>query len=150
MADGDDRLLGPPTTDQVLETALKLTGSSYCGSGDLAEEGADIAVARCGIAPAAFASGLVVAGTDPRPFAQPSRVAKRGHVHPDFNQEFRRGQPINAGHGHQQLQGRLMGLERLHQIAFEVSPLRLQSPEVMTKGLGDEAMIRAQFALERR
>ncbi len=43
-----------------------------------------------------------------------------------------------------------MGLERLHPIAFEVSPLRLQSPEMMTKGVGDEAMVRTPFALERR
>ena len=43
-----------------------------------------------------------------------------------------------------------MGLEGLHQITFEVSQLRLQSLEVMTNSLGDEAMIRTQFTLERR
>ena len=62
-------------------------------------------------------------GTDPGPLAQPPGIAKCGHINANFDQEFRRGQPINAGHGHQQLQGRLMGLERLHQIAFEVGQL---------------------------
>ena len=123
MADGDNRPLGPPTTDQVLETALKLTGGSYCGPSDLAEESADIAIAWRGIASAPFAGGLVVARTDPGPLAQPPGIAKCGHINANFDQEFRRGQPINAGHGHQQLQGRLMGLERLHQIAFEVGQL---------------------------
>ena len=50
MADGDNRPLGPPTTDQVLETALELTGGSYRGPGDLAQQGADVAIAWRGIA----------------------------------------------------------------------------------------------------
>ena len=36
MADGDDRPLGPPTTDQALKTALELTGGSDRGPRDLA------------------------------------------------------------------------------------------------------------------
>ena len=59
MADGDDGPLGPPTTDQALETALELTGGSDGGPGDLAEKGTDIAIARRGIAPPPFAGRLV-------------------------------------------------------------------------------------------
>ena len=46
MGDGDNGLLGPPTTDPALRATLELTGSSEGGPGDFTEDGADLAVAR--------------------------------------------------------------------------------------------------------
>ena len=43
-----------------------------------------------------------------------------------------------------------MGLERVHQIVFEVGQLRLQGSEVIANGFRDKKMVRTQFALQRR
>ena len=90
MTDGDDRPLGSPTTDQVLKATLELTGGSYCGPGNLAQERTNVAIARCRIASPPFARGFVVAGADPGSLAQSPCGAKSPHVHTDFDEEFSR------------------------------------------------------------
>ncbi len=42
-----------------------------------------------------------------------------------------------------------MRLESFHQIAFEVSQLRIQRREMVANGLGHENVVRTQFTLQR-
>src|SRR5438067_2729997 len=70
MGDGDDSPLGPPTNDQALEVALKLRGGSGSCPNDLAQHGADIAIARCGFAAFALAGRFVVARTEAGPLGE--------------------------------------------------------------------------------
>jgi hypothetical protein len=100
MADGDDGLLGSPTTDQALKTALELTGGSDSGPGDLAQQGADIAIPRHGITTLAFAGRFVIARTDTDPFARSTGGAESGPIDADFDYQFGGGQPIDTGEVH--------------------------------------------------
>src|SRR2546430_867245 len=76
MGDGDDSPLGPPTNDQALEFALELRGGSGSCPRDLAQHGADIAIARCGFAAFALAGRFVVARTGAAHLESRSAVAK--------------------------------------------------------------------------
>lgn len=149
MADGDDGLLGPQTNDQALKATLELARGACCRPGDLAQDGAHVAVARCGGAAFAFAGGLMVARTHAGPFGEPVGTAEGGHVIPDLHQQSGGRNAIDAGDGQQQLQRRLLGFEPLQQTSFEVGQLRFQSIDVMKNDLGDEPVLRAEFTLQR-
>jgi hypothetical protein len=148
MGDGDDRPLGPPTNEQALEVALELRGGSGSCPSDLAQHGADIAIARCGFAAFTLAGRFVVARTEAGPLGESVGGTESGHVDTDFHQELDGGQAIDTGKGQQQLHGRLIGFELIEQAVFEVGQLGLQGIDVLTDHAGEEQVFLTEFPLE--
>src|SRR5919201_4952117 len=85
MGDGDDGPFGPPTNDQALEVALELRGGSASGPGDLAQDRADVTIARCGFAAFVLAGRFVVARTHAGPLGESVGGSESGHVDTDFH-----------------------------------------------------------------
>jgi hypothetical protein len=67
--------------------------------GDLAPDGADIAVARHGLA---LAGGFVVTGTHPGPLGKSVCGAEGRHVGADFDEPLGGGEAIDTGKGYRE------------------------------------------------
>jgi hypothetical protein len=118
MGEGDDGPFGPPTNDQALEFALELRGSSASGPGDLAQDRADVTIARCGFAAFALAGRFVVARAHAGPLGESVGGSESGHVDTDFHQELGGRQAIDTGDSQQQLHGRLISFSEPIAIVF--------------------------------
>jgi len=105
MGAGDDCPFGPPTNDQALEGAPELRGSSDRCPSDLAQRGADLAIAGCGFAAFALAGRFVVARTHTGPLGESVGGTESGHVDTDFHQELAAVAPNTLSRLHRRLPG---------------------------------------------